>query len=81
MNSIFFGVYGNSLRYVGEARKQSEVQYTASKPYENWHWDVFYAGCGAGFVACFVACPIDLVKIQLQTQVGVFPFLLSALHD
>lgn len=70
MNSVFFGVYGNSLRFVGETRKQSEVQCTGKKPYEKWYWDVFYAGCGAGFVAAFIACPIDLIKIQLQTQIG-----------
>lgn len=70
LNSVFFGVYGNLLRFIGETRKQSELQYIGTRPYEKWHWDVFYAGCGAGFVAMFVACPTDLIKIQLQTQVG-----------
>ena len=32
--------------------------------------DIFLAGCAGGAAQLTVACPIDLVKIKLQTQTG-----------
>lgn len=62
LNSILFGIYGNELRrlqsaYSTEAERQS-----------HWAQNVFLAGSEAGFVHSFIACPIEVVKIRLQTQ-------------
>lgn len=66
MNSLFFGVYGTSLRHVqsqlkGDAQDLSEPSLTA----------VFLAGCLGGAAQLGVACPVDLAKIKLQVQTGI----------
>lgn len=62
LNSILFGVYGNELR-----RLQNICKSDAERSYE-WAENVFLAGATAGLIHSFVACPIELVKIRLQTQ-------------
>lgn len=62
LNSILFGVYGNELR-----RLQS-VCSTEVERKEKWRQHVFIAGSEAGFIQSFLACPVELVKIRLQTQ-------------
>ena len=59
LNSLFFGVYGNSLRYLGEGKVKPS------------YYDVFWAGCAGGVVQLVVACPVDLVKIKMQMQTGI----------
>lgn len=62
LNSILFGVYGNELR-----RLQNGCATDAERK-DEWAQNVFLAGSTAGLIHAFVACPIELVKIRLQTQ-------------
>lgn len=59
LNSIFFGVYGNTLRHLSKG-KDEPPSYT----------DICLAGCAGGLVQLVVACPVDLVKIKMQMQTG-----------
>ena len=58
LNSIFFGVYGNSLRMFSEGGQ--DPTYRA----------ILMSGGLAGAVQAVPACPIELVKVKLQTQQG-----------
>ncbi|XP_059476764.1 solute carrier family 25 member 45 [Neocloeon triangulifer] len=65
MNSLYFGVYGTSLRQMqsllsDDVRPESEANLTT----------VFLAGCIGGVAQLGVACPVDLAKIKLQIQTG-----------
>lgn len=62
LNSILFGIYGNELR-----RMQNSCETNAERKAQ-WERNVFIAGSEAGFIHSFIACPIELVKIRLQTQ-------------
>lgn len=62
LNSILFGIYGNELR-----RLQNSCTSDAERKNE-WAQNVFLAGSTAGLIHSFIACPIELVKIRLQTQ-------------
>lgn len=62
LSSILFGVYGNELR-----RLQNICTSEAERKTE-WLQDVFLAGSTAGLIHTFFACPIELIKIRLQTQ-------------
>ena len=61
LNSLFFGVYGVSLRGMMYLRANAE------KP---TYLEIYLAGCAGGLAQLVIACPIDLVKIKLQTQTG-----------
>ena len=73
LNSLFFGVYGVSLRFMTSLRdpsttsKQPSSALTSVKP---TNWEIFWAGCAGGAAQLVVACPVDVVKIKLQTQTG-----------
>ena len=61
MNALFFGVYGTSLRAIENSQAfENSGQYTK----------IFLAGTAGGAAQLIVACPVDLVKIKLQTQTG-----------
>ncbi|XP_055371645.1 solute carrier family 25 member 45 isoform X2 [Condylostylus longicornis] len=62
VNSVLFGVYGNHLRQL-QKTCHSDFQ-KEQLEYEH----IFLAGSLAGFASCFVACPIELIKIRIQTQ-------------
>lgn len=62
LNSILFGVYGNELR------RLQDFCTTNAERRDEWAQNVFLAGSTAGLIHSFVACPIELVKIRLQTQ-------------
>ena len=58
INSVFFGVYGNTLRYlIHDKGKASNT-------------DIFLAGCMGGLAQLSVACPVDVVKVVLQSQIA-----------
>jgi len=72
LNSLFFGVYGVSLRFMTslrapEAGAGSKMTSTWLKPN---NWEIFWAGCAGGAAQLVVACPVDVAKIKLQTQTG-----------
>ncbi|ELU17194.1 hypothetical protein CAPTEDRAFT_133374, partial [Capitella teleta] len=59
VNSVFFGVYGQTLKFFKGADHERGVTYT----------EVFLAGSMGGLVQISVACPVDLVKVVLQSQI------------
>ena len=64
LNSIFFGVYGNTLRaWYPSGEGDVRPSYAS----------IFVAGGIAGAVQGVPACPIDLVKVRLQAQTGAVP--------
>ena len=61
-NSLFFGIYGKIL---GPEDRDSRQGYAA----------VFVAAGVAGGAHCLAATPIELIKVNLQSQNGLFNFL------
>ena len=59
VNSVFFGVYGQTLKAFKGDDHERGVTYK----------EVFFAGCMGGLVQISVACPVDLVKVVLQSQI------------
>ncbi|XP_075222533.1 solute carrier family 25 member 45-like isoform X4 [Lycorma delicatula] len=73
LNSVFFGTYGNTLRFCANYRdekfKRTCCDTLNNVPtYKYFHWDVFLAGCVAGTFTTVGLCPFELAKIKLQTQ-------------
>ncbi|KAK8396283.1 hypothetical protein O3P69_005374 [Scylla paramamosain] len=58
LNALFFGVYANTLRLISPG------------PDKPSYAQVFMAGCAGGLAQLVVACPVDLVKIKMQMQMG-----------
>ncbi|CAH1793108.1 unnamed protein product [Owenia fusiformis] len=61
VNSVFFGVYGNTLRWLNRSEDDPYRQPT--------YRDVFIAGCVGGAMQIIPACPIDVIKVVLQSQI------------
>ena len=59
INSIFFSVYGWSMSHLGST--------TSTRPHL---LNVYLAGVAGGSMQLAIACPVELVKIRLQTQSG-----------
>ena len=55
INSVFFWVYGKVMSGLGERHHL---------------FNVYMAGVAGGTVQLAIACPVELIKIRLQTQVG-----------
>ncbi len=72
MNSVYFGFYGSTLDFLFERRRresqQNHHQRHSHAVYS--YWDYFIAGCVGGAAQLVVACPVDLVKVQLQSQLS-----------
>ncbi|KAK6182386.1 hypothetical protein SNE40_010090 [Patella caerulea] len=62
VNSIFFGVYGSSLRVF-----QRLLGNEGSKP---GYLSIYMSGCVAGAAQLGLACPVDLIKVILQSQIS-----------
>ncbi|KAK3888353.1 hypothetical protein Pcinc_007587 [Petrolisthes cinctipes] len=58
LNSLFFGVYANTLRVTAEGQEKPTYS------------QIYLAGYAGGLVQLVVACPIDLIKIKMQMQTG-----------
>lgn len=58
-NSIFFGVYGNVLKYLEPDREKRSHAYSK----------VLFAGCLGGAAQSLVVIPIDYIKVILQSQI------------
>jgi len=70
INSLLFGIYGNHLR---QLRKVCHSDYQREQlEYHN----MFLAGSVAGFVQSFIACPMELIKVRLQTATCRFDTIL-----
>jgi len=64
VNAVFFGVYGSALSHL--RLDVDDVGGSLSK-----HAGYLYAaGCAAGLAQTVVACPSDLVKVVLQSQLN-----------
>lgn len=68
LNSLFFGVYGVSLKFLTSLREGSSP--TSNQHIKPTNWEIFWAGCAGGAAQLIVACPVDVAKIKLQTQTG-----------
>ncbi|KAJ3063869.1 hypothetical protein HDU98_000369 [Podochytrium sp. JEL0797] len=55
INSLLFGVHGWFMHHLAGENTPSVA-------------NIFWAGCGSGFVNAFLSCPMELVKIRLQNQ-------------
>lgn len=62
INSVFFGVYNQTLQVL-----HRDPLGQLSMPSL---WTVFCAGCVGGAAQLFIACPSELVKVVLQSQIG-----------
>lgn len=60
INSVFFGVYDYTLRTLHFGGPLSHLHF---------HLSVFLAGCVGGAAQLLVACPSDVVKVVLQSQI------------
>ncbi|KAF6201059.1 hypothetical protein GE061_005506 [Apolygus lucorum] len=67
-NALFFGVHGNSLRYItgGDDRtlccEETLPEYSSSV----WHLKHALAGLLGGLASTLVACPVENVKVKMQ---------------
>lgn len=59
INSIFFGVYGVTLNFFQKCDDQ-RPSYSA----------IFWSGCVGGTVQLAIACPVELIKVKLQSQMA-----------
>ena len=71
MNSLLFGIYGNTLRFLNNGKNGTPEN-------EAPLMDVFIAGTIAGSILTIPTNPFEVIKIQLQTH-RVFNFLNSFL--
>nr|CAD7406415.1 unnamed protein product [Timema poppensis] len=63
----------DTINHIQQSRGYENTRRTSSEGgvcNKHWHLDVWLAGSVAGFVQLSLACPVDLVKIKLQTQTG-----------
>ena len=62
VNAVFFGVYGSAL-----GRLRLDVDDVGGSLARRARY-VYAAGCTAGLAQTLVACPSDLIKVVLQSQ-------------
>ncbi|XP_064622769.1 solute carrier family 25 member 45-like [Lineus longissimus] len=60
LNAVFFGVYGNTLRWLTEGKDVEK-----NKRY----FDIYMAGAIAGAAQVIPACPLEVIKVTLQSQI------------
>lgn len=66
LNSIYFGVYGASIRTLNFQKTDSNNLKTTKID----DLGIFISGCIGGLAQVFITCPVELVKIKLQTETG-----------
>lgn len=62
INCIYFGVYGNTLKFIKTRRRSTSSSRSDAL-------DLVAAGVVAGLAQLTVACPVDAVKVILQSQI------------
>ncbi|XP_069671665.1 solute carrier family 25 member 45 isoform X2 [Periplaneta americana] len=70
LNALFFGAYGNFIRVLEEFHKKYDPENKDDRKYRRSN--IFLAGVCAGIVQVALATPVEIVKIQLQTQTGTW---------
>lgn len=58
LNSVLFSSYGPTLSYLERSRSGHYLE------------NVFWAGCVGGTAQSVIACPLELLKIRMQTEVS-----------
>lgn len=59
VNSVYFGVYGNTLKLLEKDRENRKSSYA----------NIFLAGCVGGAFQLIPAVPFDYIKVVLQSQI------------
>lgn len=59
VNSVFFGVYGNTLKYLEKDKDNRKSS----------HINIYLAGCTGGMAQLVLVIPTDHVKVVLQSQI------------
>ncbi|XP_033735582.1 solute carrier family 25 member 45-like [Pecten maximus] len=60
INSVYFGVYGYTLKVLGGNKEEN-----STPPYLK----ILFAGCLGGVVQLIPACPAEVIKVVLQSQI------------
>ena len=60
VNSVYFGVYGNTLKYLEKDRSTRKSSYLS----------IYIAGCVGGAAQLIPVIPVDYVKVALQAQIA-----------
>ncbi|XP_063696494.1 solute carrier family 25 member 45 isoform X3 [Culicoides brevitarsis] len=66
INSVVFAVYGNHLRNLEKNLSEEERLKRRNK-------NVILSGMVAGFIQSYLICPVELIKIRLQTRIYRIP--------
>ena len=59
MNSVFFGVYGNTLKFLESDKSKRKSNYL----------NIYLSGCVGGAVQLLFVVPVDYIKTALQSQI------------
>ncbi|XP_026684618.1 mitochondrial basic amino acids transporter-like [Diaphorina citri] len=71
-NAIFFGVYGNTIRYlrsISESSEEYRCDGFLATPL--WDWNEFFSGSIAGAIITAVGAPVEAIKTRLQANAAV----------
>lgn len=68
-NAVQFFAYGQSKQFITHMRTGDRIINPSLSAYEMTVMDYYIAGGITGAASCFVECPVDLVKSQLQTVI------------
>lgn len=74
VNSVFFGVNGNVMRYIQLYRdcetQNKNIRFCCDTDNlsKYWHFDIFASGCVAGFFYTLINVPTEVLKTILQAS-------------
>ncbi|OWF38407.1 Solute carrier family 25 member 45 [Mizuhopecten yessoensis] len=60
INSVYFGVYGYTLKALGGSKEENNAPH---------YLKILFAGCLGGVVQLIPACPAEVIKVVLQSQI------------
>lgn len=66
-NAIVFGSYGSTLAWLARTFPSPPPEPSNSGGDGGDYWNVFLAGCFAGFLQCLALAPFEAVKLKQQT--------------
>lgn len=70
--SIFFGVYGNTLRVLRNQYGHPEESHCDGViSYPLWYWDEFFSGAFAGAINTAVSAPVEAIKTRMQANAAL----------
>ena len=59
VNSVFFGVYGNTLKFLESDKSKRKSNYI----------NIYISGCAGGAAQLIFVVPVDYIKTALQSQI------------